>query len=151
MVTFEVARLSAKGGHAHVQVVPIPLKLKDKVEKAFLDHGQQQGIEFEDDAEGAMQNCVDGKKSYFRVELPDGKKLVHLMRDTRSFSLQFGRSVSSFSVTSWCSWVWFRQVIVSLLAMPERLDWKACAQTDEEEKTDTQLFKTAFAVFDPSL
>lgn len=98
MVTFEVARLTAKGGHAHVQVVPVPLKLKDKVEQAFIDHGQQQGIEFEEDAEGAMQNCVDGKKSYFRVDLPDGKKLVHLMRDTRSFSLQFGRSVFPLSL-----------------------------------------------------
>lgn len=38
-----------------------------------------------------------------------------------------------------------------MLNMPERLDWKACAQTDEDEKADTQLFKTAFAAFDPSL
>lgn len=91
MVTFEVARLSAKGGHAHVQVVPVPMKLQDKVEQAFLDYGRQQGIEFEEDPEGAMQSCRDGLKSYFRVDLPGGKKMVHLMHDTRAFSLQFGR------------------------------------------------------------
>ena len=34
MVSFEVGRVSAKGGHAHVQVVPVPHSLADKVEEA---------------------------------------------------------------------------------------------------------------------
>jgi len=134
MVTFEVARLSARGGHAHVQVMPVPLKLQDKVEQAFIDYGRQEGVEFEEDPAGAMQSCVDGRKSYFLVDLPEGKKMVHIMRDPRAFNLQFGR-----------------QVLVNLLEMPDRLDWKACVQTDEDEKADAQLFKTAFSAFDPSL
>jgi hypothetical protein len=91
MVAFEVARLSAKGGHAHVQVVPIPMNLKDKVEDAFINQGKQQGIEFEPDADEALEACIDGKRSYFRVDLPDGKKIVYLIKDDRPFSLQFGR------------------------------------------------------------
>lgn len=44
-----------------------------------------------------------------------------------------------------------RQVLVALLNMPERLDWKACMLTEEEDKADAEGFKKAFAVFDPSL
>lgn len=44
-----------------------------------------------------------------------------------------------------------RQVIVSLLGMQDRFDWKACLQSEEEDKVDVQAFKTAFAPFDPSL
>jgi hypothetical protein len=44
----------------------------------------------------------------------------------------------------------FRQVLVSLLNMPDRLDWKACMLTDDEDKAEAQAFKGAFAPFDPS-
>lgn len=134
MVTFEVARLSAKGGHAHVQVIPIPVGLENKVEQAFINQGKQYGIEFESDANGALEACADGKRGYFRVDLPDGKKMVYLMKDSTPFNLQFGR-----------------QVLVSLLDMPERMDWKACVQSDDDDKLDAQLFKKAFKPFDPSL
>ncbi|OBZ69111.1 Zinc finger CCCH domain-containing protein 59 [Grifola frondosa] len=133
-VSFEVGRLSAKGGHAHVQVVPIPLKLRDLVENAFLREGRSQGIEFEEDPESALEACSGGRGSYFRVDLPDGRKMVHLMRDSVPFSVQFGR-----------------QVLVSLLGMEGRFDWKACLQSDEEDTADAQAFKAAFLPFDPSL
>lgn len=44
-----------------------------------------------------------------------------------------------------------RQVLTSLLNMPERFDWKECAQSEEEDREDAQQFKTAFAPFDPCL
>lgn len=44
-----------------------------------------------------------------------------------------------------------RQVLVTLLGVPDRLDWKACTLSDEEDRKDAQAFKTAFAPFDPSL
>ncbi|KAF9227729.1 hypothetical protein BS17DRAFT_764139 [Gyrodon lividus] len=121
-VVYEVARLSAKGGHAHVQVVPVPILLQNKVEDAFLQEGRALGIDFEQDADGALEACAGGTRSYFRVDLPDGRKLVHLMKDHVPFSVQFGR-----------------------------LDWKACMLPEEEDKADVELFKKAFAAFDPSL
>ncbi|CCM03628.1 uncharacterized protein FIBRA_05772 [Fibroporia radiculosa] len=133
-VSFEVGRLSAKGGHAHVQVVPLPNKFANSVEGAFTDEGRRQGIEFEADPEDALKACSGGGGSYFRVDLPDGRKMVHLMRESVPFSIQFGR-----------------QVLVSLLGMQDRFDWKACMQTEEEDKADVQAFKRAFAPFDPSL
>ncbi|KAJ7256491.1 CwfJ C-terminus 2-domain-containing protein-like protein [Mycena haematopus] len=134
IVVFEVGRLSAKGGHAHVQAVPIPIKLKDKVEEAFRAEGRMSGIDFDEDPDAALEACAGGRGSYFRVDLPDGRKLVHLMKDHVPFGIQFGR-----------------QVLVSLLNTPERLDWKACTLPEDEDRADAQAFKAAFAPFDPTL
>lgn len=41
-----------------------------------------------------------------------------------------------------------RQVLVNLMGMPERLDWKACMLSKEEDRADAQGFKAAFAPFD---
>jgi len=90
-VIFEVGRLSAKGGHAHVQVVPIPQNMEGQVVDAFVRGGQSMGIDFEADADEAMNFCAGGRCGYFKVELPDGKKMVHLMKDHVPFNLQFGR------------------------------------------------------------
>jgi hypothetical protein len=92
MVSFEVARVSAKGGHAHVQVVPVPQSLADKVEETFVNEGKRMGLEPEEDLQGALAACADGKKSYFKVDLPDGRTMMWLFDGAgRAFSLQFGR------------------------------------------------------------
>ncbi|KAF7440558.1 hypothetical protein PC9H_000904 [Pleurotus ostreatus] len=132
-VFFEVGRLSMKGGHAHVQAVPIPEKMKEDVKTTFLEQGRMQGIDFEEDPVAAMESCQNGRGSYFKVELPDGGTMVHLLKDHVPFSIQFGR-----------------QVLTTLLNMPERLDWKECVLSQEEDTADATAFKAAFAVFDPS-
>jgi len=91
IVFFEVGRLSVKGGHAHVQAVPIPLRLKDKIEGTFLKEGRAQGVDFEEDPDAAMASCANGRGSYFKVDLPDGRTMVHLLKDHIPFSIQFGR------------------------------------------------------------
>ncbi|KAF9566308.1 nuclear protein [Agrocybe pediades] len=131
-VFFEVARLSAKGGHAHVQAVPVPARLKDKVEETFVREGRPQGIDFEEDPDAALASCANGRGSYFKVDLPDGRKMVHLLKDQIPFSIQFGR-----------------QALVSLLGTPDRMDWKACMLPEDEDRADAQAFKTAFAPFNP--
>lgn len=90
-VFFEVGRLGARGGHAHVQAVPVPLRLEGKVEGAFISRGRELGVDFESDPESALDACADGRHSYFKVDLPDGRKMVHLMKDHVPFSIQFGR------------------------------------------------------------
>jgi len=90
-VFFEVGRLSSKGGHAHVQAVPVPAHLEDKIEDCFVNEGRAHGIDFEPDVEGALVACSGGQRSYFRVDLPDGRKMVHLMKNHIPFSVQFGR------------------------------------------------------------
>ncbi|TFK76363.1 nuclear protein [Pluteus cervinus] len=132
-VFFEVGRLNARGGHAHVQAVPIPRDLQDQVESAFLKEGQRQGIDFEGDSEAALESAYSGASGYFKVDLPDGKKMIHLMKNHVPFSVNFGR-----------------QVLVTLLGTPDRFDWKACALDDEAESHDAQTFKAAFEPFDPA-
>lgn len=44
-----------------------------------------------------------------------------------------------------------REVLVGLLDAPERVDWKSCMMSEEEDKADAQAFKAAFKPFDPSL
>ncbi|KIK61829.1 hypothetical protein GYMLUDRAFT_42253 [Collybiopsis luxurians FD-317 M1] len=135
-VFFEVSRVSAKGGHAHVQGVPIPSRIKSQeVEEAFISQGRSQGVDFDvgDDAQEALASCAGGRSGYFRVDLPDGRKMVHVMKPQVPFSIQFGR-----------------QVLVDILGIPDRLDWKACMLSEEEDKADAQAFKTAFTPFTPS-
>jgi hypothetical protein len=95
-VFFEVGRVSSKGGHAHIQAVPVPLSLENSVESAFRDEGRLCGIEF--DAEDAGATSDDEGEGYFRVELPNGTRLVHQMRRGLPFSVQFGRYVAKSSV-----------------------------------------------------
>lgn len=45
----------------------------------------------------------------------------------------------------------YRQVMASILGMEDRFDWKACTQSEQEDREDVQAFKEAFAPFDPSL
>lgn len=44
-----------------------------------------------------------------------------------------------------------RQVLVTLLNVTHRLDWKTCILLEEKDKADVEQFKAAFAPFDPSL
>jgi hypothetical protein len=88
-VFFEVGRVSSKGGHAHIQVVPVPFPLESRVESAFRDEGKLQGIEFDVEEAGAPSDVVG--EGYFRVELPNGRRLVHRIGQDSPFSVQFGR------------------------------------------------------------
>lgn len=139
-----------KGGHAHVQAVPIPEKMKEDVKTAFLEQGRMQGIDFEEDPVAAMESCQNGRGSYFKVELPDGGTMVHLLKDHVPFSIQFGRYVACLLHAPYLNITINRQVLTTLLNMPERFDWKECVLSQEEDTADATAFKAAFAVFDPS-
>jgi len=126
--------MGTKGGHAHVQCVPVPAALADGAEAHFRAEGDKNGVRFltDDEAAGLLARAPGGTESYFRVDLPGGKVLLHVI-EGRGFNLQFGRIATAL-----------------LLAKPERVDWKACAGTEAEEKADTRAFKEAFKAFDPS-
>ena len=74
-----------------MQVVPVPNNRREDVEKAFVEEGSMLGVEFEDDPDRALESCSGGRQNYFRVDLPDGRKMVHLIRQEVPFSIQFGR------------------------------------------------------------
>jgi hypothetical protein len=88
-VFFETGRISAKGGHAHIQAVPVPLSLQDRVETAFQDASKLHGFEFHVEEDHTSGNGE--RESYFRVELPSGRRLVYRNNGGLPFSVQFGR------------------------------------------------------------
>lgn len=129
LVIFEVSRESFKGmSHAHIQLVPVPKSKSDQVEKVAREKAAAEGMDLID------RVPANPEIPYFRMELPNGQSLVHLLRPKERFNLQFGRLV-----------------IASVLGSPEREDWKACSQTEEEEKACAAQFKEAFKPFDFSL
>lgn len=119
-VTFEVARLAGKGGHAHIQVVPIPNNLADQAKQAFLAAGQEMNVDWDDNPDPTP------KGNYFKVELPSGEVLVHRLRGS-GFNLQFGRVV-----------------LAKLLGLEARTDWRNCGETDAQQTADAAAFRKAF-------
>ncbi|GAA5931350.1 Drn1p [Sporobolomyces koalae] len=137
MIVFETARTTGKGGHAHIQICPIPSSLSSEAESTFQVQSQKYGYNLEEvqDTLAFYKTAeTDGKGyDYFKVDLPGGKSLVHWIKREDRFSLQFGRETAAL-----------------LLHTPDRVDWKRCAKADEDEKKDCQRFKSAFKDFDPS-
>jgi len=89
-VFFEVAKRRTHGVHAHIQVIPVSNALVDGVEGAFRHQAEQLRLTFEPDGE-ADPSVRDIKENYFLVELPSGKKMLHLIMDFAPFPLQIGR------------------------------------------------------------
>ncbi len=73
------------------QICPIPSELADQAEACFRTEGQKTGIDYEEDSATALQAISGITDNYFRVDLPDGKTLVHLIKPGHPFNLQFGR------------------------------------------------------------
>ncbi|GAA5831032.1 hypothetical protein JCM5353_005601, partial [Sporobolomyces roseus] len=137
MVVFEMARTTGKGGHAHIQICPIPASLASEAESTFTMQAQKYGFDLEEVKDPASFHKTaeeDGKGTdYFKVDLPNGKSFVHWIAKDERFGLQFGR-----------------ETVALLLHTPDRADWKRCAKSDDEEKKDCQRFKAGFKKFDPS-
>lgn len=133
-LAYEVSRagLGGKGGHAHIQICPVPNSMPEsQVEQIFRDEATREGYAFVEDMETSSKILEGG--NYLRIDMPDGKRLVHEIKAGARFSLQFGRATTAL-----------------VLGDAERSDWKACAKSDEEESKDAQDFKKAFAQYDPS-
>ncbi|EFA76244.1 cwfJ family protein [Heterostelium album PN500] len=115
--------------HGHLQVVPIPLAMADKVEQAFIDEAttKNSNIKFNKLAKDASLKDAVGDNHYFNVRLPSGEQLYAIIGDDSNLDLQFGR-----------------QVLVNLLNLPDRLNWKKCTVSKEEETEQALDFRTKF-------
>lgn len=80
------------------QVCPIPKALATRAEEHFKAEGAKVGLAFEEDPSANAQLVKEAAEAdgqlgagYFRVDLPDGKVLVHRMQQGGRFDLGFGR------------------------------------------------------------
>ncbi|KAJ9106874.1 hypothetical protein QFC19_003003 [Naganishia cerealis] len=125
-VFFELSRQSGRGGHNHVQVVPVPQNRIGELDNFLVGEANKQGFQFEKDGSAAVANLAG--RNYFRIDLPGGKKLVHFMRGP--FNVQFGR-----------------EALAKFLNIPQRADWKQCPLSPAQQKQDVQAFKKLYNSF----
>jgi len=101
--------------HAHWQVIPVP-KSKS-LEEEFIHGFEERNMKLEKRAPGELEE-------YCRVVLPTGTFVATL---PAFFDLQLPR-----------------RILVKILGLQDREDWRACIQTEEEEREDATAFRAEF-------
>eukprot|EP00262_Sarcandra_glabra_P004851 TRINITY_DN16090_c0_g1_i1.p1 TRINITY_DN16090_c0_g1~~TRINITY_DN16090_c0_g1_i1.p1 ORF type:complete len:435 (-),score=66.37 TRINITY_DN16090_c0_g1_i1:58-1362(-) len=127
--------------HANLQAIPIPLSKACDVRGNFILAAKKMGFEFavmkpsDRNTEGRklLRTQLDKTIGFFYVELPEGTILSHSVEDKEKFPVQFGR-----------------EVLAGLLNMPDRVDWRNCKLSKEEEMQMAEGFKKRFEEFDPT-
>ena len=121
-----------KQQHLQIQVVPVSRELAGQVKTVFLDSAASLQLDL-NEIPGHVplsQLAVQGQ-AYLHVETPDKEKLFG--RIVKNFPLQFGREVLADE---------------KLLDMPERVDWKSCSLSREEEVDLTKAMRKMFSQYD---
>lgn len=157
-VTWEVSR--SNGIHTHWQFLPLPIDLikRGLAEAAFKVEAENENYpSFEVANQVAYQNDVemsdsfkvwiwiplkdkadgDTKRSSEDVDIfPKGEDICLKipLNESFRFDLQFGR-----------------RVLAKLLGLESRMNWRDCGQTEQDETTDAEAFKTAFKSYDFTL
>lgn len=121
-----------KTSHLQIQVVPVPLDKSCNVLDAFQEFASEEKVDLNEIPQHSdLKQIVRLEMPYFFAEVPTGEKL--LCRIGKFFQLQFGREVMSSPM---------------LLNMPERIDWKKCNISEDEEKQNAASFKQMYRPFD---
>ncbi|EEB05980.1 CwfJ family protein [Schizosaccharomyces japonicus yFS275] len=125
-VIFEVNK--KQGVHLLWQVVPIPSSKVPLLMPAFEKQSAEARFSFQ------KRDVRPKEYNYFRAILPNGEVLVKPLKFRERFDLQFGR-----------------RVLANVLEIPDRVDWRQCSQTVDEEKKDAEDFKEAFKPYNFTL
>lgn len=117
-----------KTSHLQIQVVPVPSEKASNVIDAFQDFALEETLDLNEIPKHSdLKQIVRLESPYFFAEVPTGEKL--LCRISKFFPLQFGREVL-------CS--------PMLLNIPEKVDWRQCNMSEDEEKQNAKDFKKMF-------
>ncbi|KAG0287303.1 hypothetical protein BGZ96_008780 [Linnemannia gamsii] len=74
------------------------------------------------------------KEGFFRIELPGERVMVCPIPAEQRVDMQFGRTV-----------------LADVMGMPDRAHWKRCVKPADEERKDSNAFKTVFRTYDFTL
>ena len=153
IISFEVFAGSTSGvhqkhHHLHVHVVPVPADLAPLVEDAFVQQASDDGLEVFDELPD------DISVPYIRVELPDGKVIVLAPSDARirEYEQEMGERMNQVKGSGkrfpqrLLNLQLGRLVLAKLLGMPDRLDWKRCIQSAEEETATVNALRTKYSL-----
>ncbi|CAB3387551.1 Hypothetical predicted protein [Cloeon dipterum] len=121
--------------HMQIQVVPIPSSAASEAKLAFKECAEEKGLQLSELPDHAdLSQVAPAGTPYFHVELPNGEELY--MTAKKNFPLQFGREAV---------------VGPSLLDMPEKVDWKDCQVSKDEETANAVNFREEFQPYDFTL
>jgi len=134
-VYFERNILSA---HFQLQVVPVSKRMCDRLEHMFkLKFGEYDLKLVDIPSASSLRQITANVAQYFYVELPNGKRLFY-NGDVKTTNQRFPLHIARETLAS-----------PNLLNVQDRIDWRKCLQTLEDEEIDISLFSTAFSRFNP--
>ncbi|XP_071511088.1 CWF19-like protein 1 [Diadema antillarum] len=118
--------------HLQLQVIPVDKSKADDIKEVFFRIAKQHKLELaEIPKHTELKQILSCGSPYFYAELNNGEKLLHRIK--KFFPLQFGREVMAAE---------------ELLDMPDRINWKNCNYTKEEESKMAATFREDFQPFD---
>nr|CAB3234912.1 CWF19-like protein 1 [Phallusia mammillata] len=127
--------------HMQIQAIPLPKDTDcETVKKEFFklaeSHTDRQGkpapLELTElPKQTDLKQILPAGCPFFHVELPDGSRLLH--RIQRYFPLQFGREALCSS---------------SILNMRDRVDWRSCMTSRDQETDAAKRFRSFFEKHD---
>lgn len=121
--------------HLQLQVIPVPLTDVEELKDIFRDHGDSNSLAMREvPANTELSQIVPVGAPYFVVEFDNEDKLLH--RVSSKMPLQFGREVAASP---------------ALLNMPDRVHWKACKVSEDEETKMAGAFRKKFQPYDFNL
>lgn len=133
-----------KSDHLQIQVVPVPQAIAaDAIKESIINCASKQvdrmghptNIDFAElPARTDLKQVVSAGVPFFHIELPDGQRLFHKIN--RYFPLQFGRESLA---------------VPTVLNIPQRVDWRTCTLSHDEEEKCTADFRRFFNSFDFTL
>lgn len=132
MVTF--FERNYKSSHLLINVIAVDEGLEWQIKPSFEDRSEEYKLNLETLPDLTEATQLPEKGPYFVAELPDSTTL--LTRQMKQFPLHFGREV-------FCS--------DTLLKCEQKIDWKECALSKEEEVTMVKRFRDKFKPFDFTL
>lgn len=122
-----------KTSHLQLQVVPVPKNLSDGLKEAFISSAEEQDLEINELPEQSkLEDFAPPGTPYFYVELPTKERLMCLCK--KNFPIQFGRDVLASE---------------AILNLPEKINWRDCVASKEEEELFGQKFRKEFEPYQP--
>ncbi|GAV03045.1 hypothetical protein RvY_13528 [Ramazzottius varieornatus] len=122
-----------KSKHMQLQVVPVPQTDPERIKDLFLQRAEESQLKLtEIPSKSDLRQIIKAGQTFFSVELDNNDKLFYKI-DQKGFPLQFGREVLAGR---------------ELLNMPDRVDWRECKASKEEETRMANNFKIAFKPYD---
>ncbi|KAJ7322780.1 hypothetical protein OS493_032965 [Desmophyllum pertusum] len=117
------------------EVIPVPRTDVEELKDIFREHGDFNSLAMRDVAANTeLKQVVPIGAPYFVVEFDNEERLLH--RVSQKMPLQFGREVVASS---------------SLLNLPDRVNWKDCKVSEDEEKKMAATFRKKFKPYDFNL